>query len=140
MSVVAALNIVQGHASQGAKLSELVKERWKETGEHTAACGCRSHYYVWRNPSACLYSFSETALGISSLPVYVSQRLSEPAPFITLQQPSSNWAVSPPAVIHTSSTLRQKRYRCTWSGTALSQHTSESHLNRMGAAEPQQLR
>lgn len=121
------LNLVQSHASQGGELITVkpVKERWKETGEHTQACECRLHYSVWRRPSACLYSFSETAVGILSLPMPMLLLGSLSQPRSSYSNSSSLIGLYPHLLsFTTSSTLSQKRYRCTWSSTALSQHTS----------------
>lgn len=101
---------------------------WKsggKAGEHTRACECWLHYSVWRRPSACLYSFSETAVGILSLPTSVPLRGSLSQPRSSSSNSSALIGLHPHLLsLTTSSTLSRKRYRCTRSSTALSQHTS----------------
>lgn len=117
------LNLVQGHASQEGELIT-VKDCEEEVEKDRAAHTCWLHYSVCRSPSACLYSFCETAVGISSLPMpmFLLGFLSQP--HSSSSNSSALIGLHPHLLsLTTSSTLSRKRYRCTWSSTDLLQHT-----------------
>ncbi|MEQ2238292.1 hypothetical protein ILYODFUR_031764 [Ilyodon furcidens] len=96
------LNLVQGNSCQGGKIIPdrgCEKEVERERGAHTLQKLLT--LFSMEEPLSMFILIQRDSYGYLQ-PAYacISPRLLEPAPFIILQQPCSNWAASPPAVTH----------------------------------------
>lgn len=97
------LNLVQGNSCQGGKITTVrgcEKEVERQRGAHTNLQMLLTLFSMEEPLSMFILIRGDSCGHLQPAYACVSPRLSEPAPFIILQQPCSNWAASPPAVTH----------------------------------------